>query len=104
MVIKFPSFSLSLRNVDHDFSMIAELVFWNFQVDISKFLDKRNDIKLKAHSLQILSLASQTFDLKKNSANQDKSNCKALIMGHTSAHNLLVTDQDYYNFNYDRII
>jgi len=30
MKIKFPSFSLSLRNVDLEFSMIAELVFWNF--------------------------------------------------------------------------
>jgi len=51
MMIKFPSFSLSLRNVDQEFSLIAELVFWNFQVDINMFLDKRNDIKLKAHSL-----------------------------------------------------
>jgi hypothetical protein len=25
-------------------------------------------------------------------------------MGHTSAHNYLVTDQDYYNFNIDRIV
>lgn len=59
MIIKFPSFSFSLRNNDDEFSLIAELVFWNFQVELNKFLDRRSDIKLKAHSLQILSLANQ---------------------------------------------
>lgn len=51
IVIKLPSFSLSLRNCDENFSMIAELVFWNYQVEMNRFLDKRNDIRLRAHSL-----------------------------------------------------
>ena len=66
MTVKFPSFSFSLRNNDSEFSLIAELVFWNYQIEINKFLDRRNEINLKAHSLQILRLASRKFELKRN--------------------------------------
>jgi len=51
ILVKFPSLSICLQNMDEENSLIAELVFWNFQVSVNRLLDKRNDIKLKAHSL-----------------------------------------------------
>lgn len=46
-----PSFSVSLKNQDEDLSLIAEIVFWNFNMTMDRFLDRRNDIKMKAHSI-----------------------------------------------------
>jgi hypothetical protein len=46
-----PSFSISLKNNDFEHSLIAEIVYWNFNARMERFLDRRNDIKLKAHSI-----------------------------------------------------
>ena len=55
--IKMPSFSIAVKNNDDKLSLIAEIVYWNYVVDIQRFLDRRNDIHLQAQSLQILRLA-----------------------------------------------
>lgn len=51
MQIAMPSFCIALRNNDADFSMMTEIVFWNYTLEINRFLDRRNDLMLKAHSI-----------------------------------------------------
>lgn len=46
-----PSFCIALRNNDTDFSMMTEIVFWNYTLEINRYLDRRNDLQLKAHSI-----------------------------------------------------
>ena len=48
MLITMPSFSISLKNEDQNGSLIAEIVFWNFEMEMIKYLDKRNDLKILA--------------------------------------------------------
>ena len=100
--VQVPSFSLAMLNHDAENSLIAEMVYWNFNFWMDKLLDRRTDLRLKAHSLQILRKSAFNFHSKPSSVNTNRQ--KAIVIGHISAHNYLVTDEDYYNFNIDRII
>ena len=93
--------------------MIAELVYWNFNLSLKQFPDWRKNLDLTAHSLKILRLATELSNdgLRLNSR-VDKppglafamQQCKATVLAHVSAHNYIVTDEDFYRFNIDKLI
>lgn len=96
-------------------SMIAELVYWNFNLELIQFPDWRKNLKLSAHSLNILRLATELSSEEKQVFGGVKADsisgltfaqqqCKATVLGHISAHNYIVTDEDFYHFNIDKLI
>ena len=48
-------------NVELEQTMIAELVFWNYKLAMTKFHDYRKIVDITSHSLQVLRLKSQKF-------------------------------------------
>ena len=119
MEISIPSLSMLLLTSDDDVeleqTMIAELVFWNYKFEMKKYHDYRKDVDITSHSLQVLRLKSQKHGPQmqrekgfadKNGQKQrdcqsyvDKNQIKSVVMGHISAANYLVTDEDFYKFN-----
>ena len=61
--VSFPSLSMTLFNDDDDLSpfgsMIAELVFWNYNLVLKQYPDWSKHLTLTAHSLNILRLATE---------------------------------------------
>jgi len=61
--VSIPSLSMTLFNDDADpspyGSMIAELVFWNFNLGLTQFPDWSKNMELSAHSLNILRMATE---------------------------------------------
>jgi hypothetical protein len=48
--MNMPSFSISLVNRDEN-TLIGEIVFWNYEFNMNKFVDYRSDITVTAHSI-----------------------------------------------------
>jgi hypothetical protein len=63
MEVLIPSLSMTLFNDDAEQnpfgSMIAELVFWNFNLTLTQYPDWRKNLELNSHSLNIFRLATE---------------------------------------------
>jgi len=107
---------MTLFNDDDDHSpygsMIAEIVFWNYNLSLKYFPDWNKHLVITSHSLNILRLATELCSDESLLSRHDKppglayamQQCKATVLGHVSAHNYIVTDEDFYNFNVDKLI
>lgn len=48
--MSMPSFSISLKEKNES-TLIGEIVLWNYEFEIKKFVDYRCDITITAHSI-----------------------------------------------------
>jgi hypothetical protein len=68
---------------------------------------------LSAHSLKILRLATELSPedrralagpISFSGISFSQQQCKATVLAHISAHNYIITDEDFYHFNIDKLI
>lgn len=107
--------------LDCDRAMIAEVVCWNYCLEMLKFHDGRKNLDVSSHSLQVLRNEPPPEDPPvpgardvipelhqiKEERNRDwlgKDQLKTVLMGHISSSNLIFANDDFYRFNVDKII
>lgn len=77
-------------------------------MSLKQFPDWNKHLQLTAHSLNILRLATELSEtegrMKPPQTDAVRKQFKATVLSHVSAHNYIITDEDFYQFNIDKLI